>query len=181
MIQAYAMMLPPGAELPKLDATNGTGRAQLAAWRRTVLGEQLQQDFSRLSDSELLDSIQYFMFPNFCPWYGEGLPLVYQFLPHGENPNESVMSIRLLLPLPGGGAPRPAAAPIIELGFENSFDAAPQFGILGHIFEQDMGNLPNVQAGMRSAAQGHAHPSLGRYQESRIQHFHNTLDRYIGR
>lgn len=180
LMRAYAMSMGPDVAVPRFDASRGTGRADLAEWRRQMLAQQFGRDFSQLSDAELLDSIQYLMFPNFCPWYGEGLPLAYQFLPLGDDPNESVMDIRLLLPVPGDDAPRPPSAPIIELGFDDRFDAAPGFGILSHIFDQDMTNLPNIQAGMRSASGRHAHATLGRYQESRIQHFHNTLDRYLG-
>ena len=47
----------------------------------------LGADVSCWSDAEMLDSIQYAMFPNFGPWLGEGLPLMYQFLPYGDDPN----------------------------------------------------------------------------------------------
>jgi len=124
----------------------------------------------------MIDSIQYYMFPNFCPWYGEGLPLVYQFLPYGENPEESVMNVRLTMPLPGGGAPPPPSAPIRRIGFDEAFDAVPEIGLLAHIFDQDMSNLPRLQAGMKSATHGNEFANLGQYQEQRIQHFHTVLD-----
>jgi phenylpropionate dioxygenase-like ring-hydroxylating dioxygenase large terminal subunit len=177
LMRAYSLSMP-GAELPRFDASKGAGRAEVAQWRREIMAQQFGKDFSHLSDAEMLDSIQYYMFPNFCPWYGEGLPLVYQFLPLGDDPNVSVMDVRLLLPTPASG--RPPSAPIIDLDFDDSMSAAPGFGILCHIFDQDMSNLPQVQAGMRIAAPGFKRGTLGRYQESRIQHFHNTLERYLG-
>lgn len=179
LMKAYALSMGPDAQLPRFDASKGAGRAEIAQWRREMMAQQLGKDFSHLSDAELLDSIQYYMFPNFCPWYGEGLPLAYQFLPLGDDPNVSVMDIRLLLPVPGN-APRPPSAPAIELGFDDSLAAAPGFGLLCHIFDQDMSNLPQVQAGLRVAAPGFKRPTLGRYQESRIQHFHNTLEQCLG-
>jgi phenylpropionate dioxygenase-like ring-hydroxylating dioxygenase large terminal subunit len=179
-VKMFGMSLDPNTVLPSFDTAKGAGRANIAAWRRQMLQAQFGRDFSGLCDAELIDTVQYFMFPNFCPWYGEGLPLVYQFLPCGDDPNESVMGIRLLMPLPGGDSPRPPAAPVIELDFDEPFSAVPEFGMLGGIFDQDMSNLPSVQAGLKASSSGHARATLGRYQESRIQHFENTLDRYLG-
>ncbi|MBN3788503.1 aromatic ring-hydroxylating dioxygenase subunit alpha [Burkholderia sp. Ac-20353] len=178
--QVFAMAMGPDAVMPTFDASDGRGRAELAAWRRQAMGAALGRDFTALSDAELVDTIQYFMFPNFCPWYGEGLPLTYQFLPYKDNPNESVMVIRLLLPLPGNDVPRPPSAPVVELGFDDTFDSVPQLGLISHIFEQDMCNLPNIQTGLKSASEKHAFVTPGQYQESRISHFHETLDRYLG-
>lgn len=180
LMNAFKQALPPGTPLPTFDASKGAGRAEVAEWRRQVLQQQTGWDFSQASDAEMLDSIEYFMFPNFCPWYGEGLPLVYQFLPLGDDPNECAMSIRLLLPIPKALPTPPPPAPLIELGFDDRFSQVPQLGILCGIFDEDMSNLPLVQAGMRSASSARAHTTLGRYQEARIRHFQNTLDRYLG-
>ena len=128
----------------------------------------------------MIDSIEYFMFPNFCPWYGEGLPLVYQFLPYGDNPNESVMSVRLTAPMPGGGSPRPPSAAIRQIGFDERFDTAPEIGLLSVIFDQDMSNIPRVQTGLKAAAEGRAVATLGQYQEQRIRHFHEVLEKMLG-
>lgn len=180
VMRVFAMALGPDVEVPRFDASKGTGRADIAAWRRQVLAAGFGRDFSALADAELVDTIQYLMFPNFCPWYGEGLPLTYQFLPYRDDPDASVMSIRLLLPVPGGGVPRPPSAPIIHLGFDDAFSAVPELGLISHIFEQDMGNLPNIQLGLKSASKRFSTTTLGEYQESRISHFHETLDRYLG-
>jgi len=178
VMQVFAMGM--GEATPHFDAEKGSGRADVAEWRRQTMGAAFGRDFSALCDAELVDTIQYFMFPNFCPWYGEGLPLSYQFLPYGDDPDASVMSIRLLLPVPGGGAPRPPAAPVIELGFDDDFSRTPELGLIAHIFQQDMSNVPNVQRGMKAAASGFRTATLGHYQESRISHFHATLERYLG-
>ncbi|PVX75682.1 aromatic ring-hydroxylating oxygenase subunit alpha [Paraburkholderia unamae] len=177
--QVFAMAMGPDAVVPRFDAAAGRGRAEVAEWRRQLMSKALGRDFSALTDAELVDTVQYFMFPNFCPWYGEGLPLSYQFLPYKDNPEESVMVIRLLLPLPGNGVPRPPSAPVIELGFDETFEGVPQLGLISHIFEQDMSNLPNIQLGLRAASDARAFATLGQYQECRISHFHETLDRYV--
>ena len=178
--QAFAMAMP-GASVPKFDPRSPlSARAQVAEWRRQMMGSALVRDFSTRSDAAMIDSIQYFMFPNFCPWYGEGLPLVYQFLPYGNDPNQSVMDVRLTAPLPGAGVSRPPSAPIRHLGFDDAFGAAPEIGLLSIVFDQDMSNLPRIQAGLTAAAPERAFITLGRYQEKRIQHFHEVLEKVLG-
>lgn len=178
--QAFALAMP-GVPVPKFDpASPLPARAQVAQWRRQMMGAGLNRDFSDYCDAAMIDSIEYHMFPNFCPWYGDGLPLVYQFLPYGDNPNESVMSVRLTAPVPGGGAPRPPSAPIRHLGFDEPFNTAPEIGLLSMIFDQDMSNLPKVQAGMKAAGAGREFVTLGRYQEQRILHFHEVLEKKLG-
>jgi phenylpropionate dioxygenase-like ring-hydroxylating dioxygenase large terminal subunit len=178
--EVFAMAMP-GVPVPTYDPASAlSGRAQFAEWRRQLLGAGLGRDFAQWADAAMLDSVQYFMFPNFCPWYGEGLPLIYQFLPYGTDPNESLMSVRLTAPAPGGGAPRPPSAPIVELDFDEPFSTKPEIGLLSLIFDQDMSNLPRIQAGLRGAAPGRAEATLGRYQEQRIQHFHEVLEKALG-
>ncbi len=50
---------------------------------------------------------------------------------------------------------------------------------LAGVFEQDMGNLPYVQEGLKASKTGEV--NLGDYQEIRIRHFHRTLDKYLAR
>jgi phenylpropionate dioxygenase-like ring-hydroxylating dioxygenase large terminal subunit len=173
-------MATSGAPVPKFDSSSPlSARGQVAAWRRETLALGFGRDFSARSDASMVDSIQYYMFPNFCPWWGEGLPLVYQFLPNGNDPSQSVMGIRLLLPVPGVG-PQPPSAAIKHLGFDEPFSSVGEIGILARIFDQDMGNLPRIQAGLSSAADEHAFQTLGRYQEQRIRHFHEVLEETLG-
>ena len=62
------------------------------------------------------------------------------------------------------------------MGFLNG-KAAVVLGALGPIFDQDMVNIPQVQAGMRASKKGTISP--GNYQEIRVRHFHKTLEKYI--
>ena len=55
--------------------------------------------------------------------------------------------------------------------------AAPELGVLGSVFEQDMSNLPYVQEGLKASKTGQV--NLGDYQEIRIRQFHQTLDKYL--
>jgi hypothetical protein len=45
------------------------------------------------------------------------------------------------------------------------------------VFDQDMENLPYVQTGMKASKNKAI--ELGHYQESRIRHFHQTMDKYL--
>jgi len=173
---AFGMAMP-GVALPTITS-DATARSEVAAWRRATLGAAFGHDFSDASDSYMLDSIQYYMFPNFCPWLGEGLPLSYQFTP-GATPDESVMEIRFTAPLPASGQ-RPPPAEMIELDFDTKLSSVPQFGVLAHVFDQDFSNLPTIQAGLRTAWAHNGVCTLGRYQESRIQHLHDVLESIIG-
>jgi len=178
--KSFANALGPAAEaiLPDFDSIPDFGRRHVAAWRREVMRNMLGVDVSDRCDAEMLDSIQYAMFPNFGPWLGEGLPLMYQFLPHGTNPDECLFTVRLLAPLPDEG-PAPPAATMRYLDFDEPFEGIPEWGRIAHVFDQDMANLPVIQAGMRAAAPGHAHTTLGRYQEQRVTLLHEFVEKKI--
>ena len=53
----------------------------------------------------------------------------------------------------------------------------PYFGGLGAILDQDVENLQYIQEGMTANSSGVVHTA--RYQEQRIRHYHQTLDRYL--
>lgn len=176
---AFAMAMP-GVPVPKVNLDSSLNpRAQIAEWRRQMMTAALGRDFSSWADSMLVDSIEYHVFPNFCPWFAEGLPLVYQFLPYGDDPNVSIMNVRLTAPLPAGDV-RPPSAPIMELDFDEPFSSKPDIGLLSVIFDQDMSNLPRVQLGLKAAADKHAFATFGLYQEQRIVHFHEVLEKQLG-
>jgi hypothetical protein len=65
------------------------------------------------------------------------------------------------------------------LSDDEPWTAAPELGVLGHVFEQDMDNLPYVQQGLKASKTGEI--QLGDYQEIRIRQFHQTLDKYLSR
>ena len=178
--RSFANALGPAAEdtLPDFDSIPDFGRQHVAEWRRGLMKAMLGVDLSEVSDSELLDATQYDMFPNFGAWLGEGLPLMYQFLPLGDNPNESLFVVRLLAPV-ADESQRPPAAPMTYLDFDEFFESLPQWGRIAHVFDQDMSNLPIIQKGMRSAAKERAELVLGRYQEQRIVLLHDFVDSKI--
>ena len=152
---------------------------------RAVLGDRVRaslqartgRDYSELSDAEALDGIEYFLFPNFMPWAGFLTPFAYRFRPNGHDPDSCVMDIMKLEPTPEGEA-RPAPAPTRYLGPGEDWADVPEFGALGRVFNQDTARFERIQRG--SAGVGAIRLSLSRYQESRIRHFHATLDEVPG-
>jgi hypothetical protein len=86
------------------------------------------------------------------------------------------MDVWLLEPLPAGST-RPPAAELRVLGPDDNWADAPELGYLGPIFDQDTSNLERIQRGLASTSKPGI--TLGRYQESRIRHFHSTLGRYV--
>lgn len=122
---------------------------------------------------EKTSSIQYFLFPNLCPWSGS---IFYRFRPHGREVEKAVMEVLFLVALPEGQE-RPPAAPIHWLTEDQDWTEAAELGPLAEIFNQDSANLPHVQTGLHSARQD---LTLTVYGDSRIAHLHHLLDRWIG-
>lgn len=178
MKQFIATLGGGAGAMPDFDAIPDFGRKDVAAWRRESMKATLGVDASHLSDAEMLDGIEYHMCPNFAPWLGEGFSVMYQFLPYGSDPEESVFSVRLTMPLPKG-APRPPAAKIVELGFDDRYESVPEWGAMCQVYDQDVATLPMVQRGMRSAYAGHAFSTLARYQEQRCSALHEFIEEKI--
>lgn len=149
-----------------------TDRSSLAEWRRKQLQEATGADHSSLSDAEILDGIEYWLFPNFLPWFGESFPILYIFRPNADRPDTCYMDVWLTSRV-SDTEPRPEAPAIIELGPEDSFQAA--VGTLGLVLDQDDFNMPKVQVGLHSWPGDPEGLTLARYQESRIRHFHKVL------
>jgi phenylpropionate dioxygenase-like ring-hydroxylating dioxygenase large terminal subunit len=127
----------------------------------------------------MVDMVQWFSFPNFFPWWGEGLAWWYNFTPLGENPNECMMDLRFLKPAPKNG-PRPASAKAVEIDFDDLGRNHPETGQLGYVMDEDMDNMLEVQKGMRTARGNSAHAVLSMVQEARVRHFQETYARAIG-
>jgi phenylpropionate dioxygenase-like ring-hydroxylating dioxygenase large terminal subunit len=138
---------------------------------------RLGVDLSAYTDAEILDAIQYHVFPNFSPWAGVGQPIQYTWRPNGNDPESSVMDVMFLSPVSASGE-RPPAAPLVELGPEDPWTAAKILGKYGPIFDQDQANFARIQKGVKAGRKGNTYSV---YQESKIRHFHATLDGYINR
>jgi phenylpropionate dioxygenase-like ring-hydroxylating dioxygenase large terminal subunit len=150
-------------------------RPWLADRFQESLGRQWRHDLSGASEAELLDSIQYFLFPNFFPWAGYAIPITYRFRPWEHDPNRSLMEIMVLHPIPDDGDWETAEPFWLDPG--QSWTQAPGFEALGMVIDQDMANLPRIQRGLRAAR--HDSITLSDYQEIRIRHFHRRLDEVL--
>lgn len=161
-----ALSVPPG----------GTAREFMADAAREMIAERAGIDLSKATDSEMLDAIQYFIFPNFFPWGGYGSNIVYRFRPARNSPDWCFMEVMLIDNPPKEG-PRPAPAQMRLLGEDEPWSNASELGSLGAVFDQDFGNMPNVQKGLKASATRVV--NLGNYQESRIRDLHRLVDRYV--
>ena len=155
-----------------------TAREFMAEVNRKAFGAMGQEDLGDATDAEVLDAIVYNVFPNFAPWGGYNPNIIYRWRPNGDDPNSCIMEVMILLPYPKSG-PRPAPVEVKWLEPEDSWTKAPELGALGEVFDQDMGNLPYVQRGLRALAAENGKVTFARYQESRIRHFHGLLQAYL--
>jgi hypothetical protein len=160
----------PAVAVPGKNAREVAGTMRRDALR-TVLGGRAED----LSDAELCDSMYYTVFPNFHPWamYNR---IVYRFRPHGDRHDQSIMECMYLSPFAGE---RPPAAPIHWLGIDDNWVDAPELGMLARVFNQDVYNLPKVQAGLETGAIDRV--TFANYQETKLRHFHRLLDAWLTR
>ncbi|WP_157219436.1 aromatic ring-hydroxylating oxygenase subunit alpha [Flavisphingomonas formosensis] len=136
-------------------------------------------DFRDRSISYLVDMHQWFSFPAFFPWWGEGLPWWYNFTPIDNSPDECIMEIRLLQPNPVEGAPPPVAR-TVWIDFDEKGRDYPETGQVGYIMDEDMENMEEVHRGMKATDPLVARPILATHQEIRIKHFHEAYIRAMG-
>ncbi|MBP6682670.1 MAG: aromatic ring-hydroxylating dioxygenase subunit alpha [Halioglobus sp.] len=174
-----AMMELAGSEDRPRLLPGQTAREKLAELNLPAVNEQAGEDFTaRATMSELMDSTLYLLFPNFAPWAGHGTVITYRHRPNGDDVDSCIMDIFLLTRYPEGTEP-PPDVPTFRLGIDEPFsDAAHVMGAgLSNVFNQDGANLPQVQKGLKASKKGAV--TLGNYQEVRIRHFNQTLDKYL--
>lgn len=159
-------------ELP----ANTTARQAHADYLRTSLGDSMGVDLSRYSNSELLDSIEYHVFPNACFFPGIVIPLIYRFRPLGVD--KCLHDILLLQPKPESGEV-PPPAPCERLEIDEPYVSLDSFkeNRLSYVLDQDTDNFKRQWAGMKASRKGAQ--TLANYQEVRIRHFHQTLNSYL--
>ena len=99
---------------------------------------------------------------------------VFCHRPHPTDPNKMYFDFISLLNAPAIDVPRP------EKQFFSTENGDTLDGRCngGDLLDEDLYNLPRIQAGMRSRAFENLH--LGT-QEVRILHFHKTLEEYLER
>ena len=163
----------------KVEIPEGmSARQWLADYYFKHYSEQYQTELAEFcTHSEIMDSILYGLFPNFAPWAGFHPNLTYRMKPYGDKHDMCTMEIIVLMRYPEG-EDRPADCSVQRLNKDQLFSEAEGLeGGLGRVFDQDLTNLKMVQKGMQSLQSGEV--VLANYQEVRIRHFHQTLDKYI--
>jgi len=164
---------PAGTTVPE----GRTARSVAAEHLRRTLGEQWSADLSNYSDSEMLDSIEYQLFPNMCLFPGVSLPMIYRFRPIGLDPGRTLFDLVFLRPL-GPGMERPDPPEPVRLGVDDSYASAPGMDPgLGAVYDQDTNNLSMQYRGFQASKK--QAQTLGNYQEIRIRKFHQTIDKYL--
>lgn len=153
-----------------------TARKKLAERAREKIGKSSGADMSTLSDTESLDLIEYMLFPNMVPWGGQSLPITYRFRPYGDDPEKSIMEIMFLFAKAADGS-HPEPAKMNLLSEDQKWADAPELGSAATVADQDTDNLMRIQRGLRASRKPGV--TLARYQESRIRHYHETLDAYM--
>jgi phenylpropionate dioxygenase-like ring-hydroxylating dioxygenase large terminal subunit len=150
-----------------------TARQRHADLMREQVGQRMDVDLSKLSNSEMLDSIEYHVFPNAMFFPGINIPLIYRFRP--IDVDTCMHEILFLQPVPEN-APRPKPAEPHELGIDDSYSTVPGF-FLAMVLDQDTDNFKRQTAGIKASLKGAQ--TLGNYQESRVRKLHMTVDEYM--
>lgn len=161
-------------EAPLSVPEGGTARAVAAAAARTrwrpIVGDRVDE----MSDAEMMDSIDYTLFPNFHPW-GAFNRIVYRFRPNGDDHRSSIMEVLFLSPFSGE---RPPPAKVRELGVDEPWTTATELGMLGKVFDQDVFNMAKVQLGLETTFKPGI--TLANYQESKVRWLHHLLGQWVG-
>jgi hypothetical protein len=150
-----------------------TARQGLARLSRAAYRDRLGLDVSAMPEAELLDAVQYSVFPNMHVWPSLANPLVYRFFP-GMTPDVCTWETSLYLPFEGA---RPPSGKSFHLTAEQSLAEVAELGLFGPLLQQDTENLKYMQDGLKASVTGVL--QLSRYQESGIRHFHKTLQHYV--
>jgi phenylpropionate dioxygenase-like ring-hydroxylating dioxygenase large terminal subunit len=149
---------------------------QTADFMREHLRGMIGDEVERYSDAELNDQGFNNLFPNTSPW-GGWARVVYNFRPNGDNPDEALMRVMFLAPWPEG-KPKPPPAPQRFLGADQYWTEAPELVSFAKIFDQDCGNLHQVQRGLK--AKRPPYVWMSGYQESIIRAFHRNYAQRLG-
>ncbi len=171
-VAAYAPDLADSGEIPE----GLTPRQAMGDVRRDYLKRNMGIEADDLTDSEVLDTIQYHVFPNLVIWAGWNSFLCYRFRPNGTDVGSSIMDVMILVPQNAEGEPESVREPT-RLTVEQRYIEAPQLKGLGDVFDEDVSNMAAVHKGLRSMKGTGVR--FASYQEMRLRFFHHILDRYL--
>jgi phenylpropionate dioxygenase-like ring-hydroxylating dioxygenase large terminal subunit len=152
------------------------GYRQSADFMRETLRGMIGDEIEQYSDAELNEQSFNNLFPNTSPW-GGWARVVYNFRPNGDNPDEALMRVMFLAPWPEG---KPKPPPVAQrfLGADQYWTEAPELAAFAKIFDQDCGNMPQTQRGLKTKQPPYVWASG--YQESIIRAFHRNYAQRLG-
>ncbi len=162
--------IPVGGEVPELPE-GMSPRAWSAAASREALRPDAGDLVDEYSDAEMVDNLDYTLFPNFHPW-GAFNRIVYRFRPNGHDHRSCIMECIMLAPFQGD---RPPPAKVRWLEPDETWSSA--LGFLGKVFDQDAFNMPKVQLGLETTYNKGLFPS--KYQESKVRWLHHKLTEWV--
>lgn len=152
---------------------------------RWVMAEQLKAqmkrdyglDYSDFSVPEMIDSLKYNVFPNVIFYPAPGLALIQLFRPDGHDKDRAIFDQMVLRPKPADGSDFEVAE-VIHVAEDEHFADVPGIDpFLASVLDQDTDIMRWQREGMYASGKGAETLSL--YQESRIRHLHDTLDKYL--
>jgi phenylpropionate dioxygenase-like ring-hydroxylating dioxygenase large terminal subunit len=154
-----------------------TARWVMAKQLREQMAQDFGLDYSKRSVPEMIDSLKYNVFPNLFIYASVGLPVIQQFRPDGDDHDWCLFDHMVLRPKPPDGSPYQVAE-VIRLDENESYSNATELDpFLASILDQDTNIMRWQREGMYASAKGAE--TLSIYQESRIRHVHDTLDKYL--
>ena len=116
-------------ELPTAMPSGKTAREMAAEASRDRWRPAAGDRVNQMSDAEMMDSIDYTVFPNFHPW-GAYNRIVYRFRPNGDDHRTSIMECIFLAPYSGEKPPNVTVHWLTE---EETFTDAPELNMLGKV------------------------------------------------
>lgn len=172
MLVADGKMIGERARVPE----GKTARWVMAEHLRQQMQETYGLDYSRHSVPEMIDSLKYHVFPNILVYPAPGLCLVQQFRPDGHDRDRATFDQYVLHPKPRDG--RFEVAEVEVIGEDDSFTSVASMDpFLASVLDQDTDIMRWQREGMYASGKGAA--TLSIYQEARIRHLHDTLDKYL--
>ena len=172
MLVGDGSMIGERAQVPE----GKTARWVMAEQLRRQMQERHGLDYSRHSVPEMIDSLKYHVFPNLLVYPAPGLCLVQQFRPDGHDRDRAIFDQYVLHPKPRDGSFE--VGEMVEIAEDERFADVPSVDpFLASVLDQDTDIMRWQREGMYASGKGAA--TLSIYQEARIRHLHDTLDKYM--
>ena len=168
----------PTAESQTL-AEGQSARDAMARQVRGALQADYGMDTSGYSDTEVIDSIKYNLFPNIFLYTGLSMRQIHRIKPIANDPGRCTFEVLIMRPVPRD-RPRPDPAAPVRIAENQLYADLPEMAgmeLTAITLDQDTGNLRAQHEGMLASEKGAE--TLSIYQESRIRAFHETLDKYL--